>query len=532
MRGFKSSVFSLVLCGMLAGCGGGGGGAAGSGSGGGGGGTPPAGVLLTGTVAGSGGSGMMAGMESRYSPQAASANEVWAIPIAKMQGANISPINLKLRKTTPLPADGSFEFDLPKTITAGEVRALVPDVDIDESVPDDYAFDVDWLVVTVDTSTNPVKVVSQVRLGEGNGYGDLYALPISGFAEASTTLELGSVAADGTAQTTTDVMTDKTTLSSDSIKTLARADDVMQALKDIIRNCDISTGECKSARQSFVFMGDYAQLTSGYDPAVNYSGYQFYFDVNDYFDTTDFDAVCDGTRVYTLAPPGNVTVNGTTYNATNPMSTGAGSATVEDRNGGAQKTCGKNNTFLSKNGNGTTWTDWMLQFITGDRPSELTSTMPAGDWVLSRDGIEIGRFEFRLANPIDSSGKPIVFVPALQLTTSPTTDGDKINSVAIKWYRWDGTAYVEISGVDLAMVQSLIGGFDFSIGDWDGKTGATGQHYPRWSGRNATIDTSIDLSGEDFYYNYLGSDHYNATYIGVYYQFGGQGFRFAWRSDV
>ena len=167
--------------------------------------------------------------------QAASANEVWAIPIAKMQGANISPINVMLRETKPLPADGKFSFTLPKTMTVLEIEDRVDSINIDDSYPDDYAFEVDWLLVTVDTSTNPVTVVSQVRLGEEGSFGDLYALPLSGFKDDSTSLDLGDVGSDGTAATKTTVMTEKTSLSSDSIKTLARADDVMQARTPVVR---------------------------------------------------------------------------------------------------------------------------------------------------------------------------------------------------------------------------------------------------------------------------------------------------------
>lgn len=532
----KRSVLSVALAGALAACGGGGGGAASSGGTGGGtgGGVTPSGVLLTGTVA-SGGSGL-SGVDLRYGTLAGGPggpNEVWAIPIAKMQGANIDPINVMLRETKPLPADGKFEFDLAKTITAAEVKAKVPSVDL-SGIPDDYAFDVDWLIVTVDTTSSPVRVVSQVRLGPEGGYGDLFALPISGFKTGENALDLGTIGSDGEAATTTAVMESKTTLSSDSLKTLARADDIMQALKDIVRNCDVSTSKCYSARQSFAFKGEYAALASGYARAVNYSGYQLYFDLNDYYDTTDFDAVCAGTLVYTLTPPGDVTVAGTTYNSTNPMSTGDSSATPEAR-GSDEMVCSKNGTFLSKRKNsGGEWASWQLQYITGDSATELTADMPAGDWVLKRDGSAIASFEFRAANPIDADGKPIVFVPAVRLlnnTGNTVSAGEKIQTVAVKWYRWDSASadYVEISGADLALLDDLAESFDLGMADFNGKTGNTSQAYPRVDGRSFQHDTSIDVSSWDFYYDYGSEDQYNAAYVGLSYQFGGQSFRFVWR---
>lgn len=534
----ERSLLSVVLAGALAACGGGGGGTAGSGGDGGGtgGGATPSGVRLTGTVAG-GGSGL-GGVELRYGPRAAGsggANEVWAIPIAKMQGANINSANVMLRETKPLPADGKFQFDLAKSITVAEVEAKVPNVDLGD-LPEDYAFDVDWLIVTVDTTSSPPSVVSQVRLAPDGNYEDLLALPTSGFKDGENTLDLGTVGSDGQAATATAVMETKTKLSSDSLKTLARADDILKTLKDIIRNCDISTNKCYEARQSFVFTGNYAALASGFDKATSYSGYQLYFDLNDYYGTADFDAVCAGTVVYTLTPPGNVTVNGITYNATNPMTTGSMSATVEPRNDGAQEICSKSGVFLSKNKDGSgNWRDWMLQYITGDNATELTTDMPAGDWVLSRNGTEIARFEFRAASPVDADGNPITFLPEIRLLNSSgntVSAGEKIQTVALKWYRWDSASagYVEISGADLALLDDLASSFDFGMFDLNGKTGSPGQAYPRVEGKSFQNDTTIDVSSWDFYYNYTQDEaQYNAEYVGLSYQFGGQGFRFSWR---
>lgn len=469
-------------------------------------------------------------------------SHVWAIPIAKIQGADVDPINVFLRQSQSVSGDGSFSFVLPKSITAEELEAKFPDIEIPPGLPSE--FELDWIIVTVDTSTKPVTLIDFIQLAENSGYEDLMLLPISQFTSES--YDLGTIT-DGSSEKTTDTIETVSTVTGNALKTLSRADNIMQSLKDVIQNCDIENEKCYEARQSFAFNGTYANIGAGFDRADSYSGYQFYLDLNDYYGPSDFDNICPGSGspsvIYTLAPPQDITVNGRTYGPSNPLTTGTDPGSQEQR-GSDEMVCsqGKQDVFLWKRKNDNNqWYEWGLQFITGDSPSELTTQMPPGQWSLRRNGTEIARFEFQLASPVDSNGNPVVFVPAIRLRNNGgnVNPGDPITMVEIKWYRWDNDTqqYVEITGDDLNLLDDLAADFELSIADWDGIQGDPTQRDIRITDLSFRNTSSVDVSDPydgkgPFYYDYNNNDRYSARYIGLYYQFGGQGFRFVWRPDI
>lgn len=531
----RGLIISLMVLFAFYACSGGGG------SGSGGNGSNIEGVHLTGKLSGlSGSQSILKGIAQAQ----ATPNHVWAIPIAKIQGANIDPINVYLRQSEPFSSDGSFSFVLPKSITVQELKSKFPDIELPPDIPDSYSFELDWLIVTVDTTTNPVTVLDMIQLTGNSNYDSLMLLPISSFTADS--FDLGLITS-GDSEKTTDTIETVSTVTGESLKTLSRADNIMRSLKNVIQNCDIVNNKCKEARQSFAFTGTYTAIGTAYDKAINYSGYQFYLDLNDYYGVSDFDGICPGSGsasiIYTLTPPSDIVINGTTYNQTNPMTTGTNPG-VQEARGTDEMVCslGKDGVFVWKKKDSTgQWKEWGLQFITGDTPQELTTQMPQGQWVLQRNGNEIARFEFILANPVDTNGKPLVFVPAIRLRNNgnDVNPGDPITHVEVKWYRWDDAVndYVEITGNDLAMLDDLAGDFELAIGDWDGITGDTSQRYLHWWNLSFAADTSINVSSPadnkgPFYYDYAGADKYNAYYLGISYQFGGQTFRFVWRQGL
>ncbi len=485
-------------------------------------------VTLSGTVTGaSQAPGAQAGAMAP-----AVADEVWAIPIAKMQGANIDAINVMLRETAALDDSGSFTFNLGKTITVEEVAAVYPDVT--NEFPAGTTFDVDWLLVMMN-GTTPVNVV---ELQGDTTYDGMISIPLSAFEP--TSMNLGNVSStDGAATLTVGGIESDVTLSSSSLAALARTDDILRTIKDIIRNCDTATNKCISAQQSFIFMGDYANIVdaASYDKASSYSGYQVPFYLTDYYDKTDFDGICPAsgpvTIVYQLTPPGDVAVlvsgQTVTFDTANPWSSGTNTGTIQTTNDGLK--CFKDTLYVGKSDASD---DWMLQFLTGDTAEQLTTDMPAGDWVLSRssDGgatfTQIATFEFALAKPVDDQGNPIVFVPAIRFDTDGTADNG-LTTVHIKWYQHNGTDYAEVT--DAALLDSLLGSFQFSMSDGNGVAPDNVQRYDSVmveSFDTASLDVS-DLEGNGkFYYNYTGADKYRLDYVGISYQFGGQSFRFAW----
>ncbi len=548
----KRSAFVLLLSilllasGALYGCGGGGGGGGGGNSGG--------RVHLSGSIASSSGK-PVPGLRLNTA-LTLTTTAVWAVPIAKMQGASIDKTNFMLRKTATPDADGNFSFDLQKTISLAEIVAQYPGVKTD-GMPADAVFDVDWMLVQMADMT-PINVIS---LPGDTSYDSLVSIPLSDFTQNS--LNIGAVDPNsGLASFPVSSMANDVTLSTSSLQAMARADNILATIKDVIRNCDMSKSKCVGAFQSFVFMGDYSQMVSSYATATSYSGYQLYFDLTDYFTSADFDGVC-GTVIsgaspasttvtptieYRLAPPAPITLNTggttTTYSSSNPMTTGtlgaAISRTTNTNNDGTgtyidcfDRSATLNPIYLRKNVNNVN--DWSLQFITGDTPDQLITDTNTGDWVLSRatstGTATVGAFQFALANPVDGNGHPIVFVPAVRITT--TGSPAAVTTVDVKWYRWDvlTSAYVEVT--DTALLTSLLGSYGISLEDFDGTVSDPSRRAVRFNGNSFTT-TSFDVSNPSdgkgaIYYNYSNTDKYALTYLGIDYNYGGQDFRFVWR---
>ncbi len=523
------------------------GGCSGGGSSSGGPGDTDSSVHLSGTI--SAGS-PAAGLRSLSTAPTFTTTEVWALPIAKMQGASIDKMNFMLRKTTTPDASGNFSFDLKKTITLAEIVAQYPGVKTD-GMPTDTVFDVDWMLVQM-ADTTPINVIA---LPGDTNYDSLLSIPLSAFTQAD--LNIGAVnPASGLASFPVSSMANDVTLSSSSLQAMARADSILATIKDVIRNCDMNNSKCVSGRQSFVFMGDYSQLVSSYATATSYSGYQLYLDLTDYFNSTDFDSLC-GTAIapsgttfaatleYKLTPPVSISIlsgiTSTTYSPTNPMTTGAiGSLVSRNTNTNIEGTStyidcfdsgGNNPIYLRKNVND--GNDWLLQFITGDQPGYLIKDTSPGDWILSRvtgtGSTDIATFQFALGNPVDASGNPIVFVPGVQIDTDGGSPA-AVTTVHVKWYQWNGSAYVEVT--DTALLTSLLGSFGLAVEDFNGITGSTERRAIHFNGQSfstASFDVSNPSDGKgSFYYNYGAEDKYTLQYCGIDYSYGGQSFRFAW----
>jgi hypothetical protein len=195
-------------------------------------------VRLSGTITGS----MNASTLKSSKAAALTADEVWAIPIAKMQGANIDSVNVMLRKTSTLTTSGDFSFNLEKTITLSDILAKIPSRDAGD-MPADSVFDVDWMLVQM-SGAEPVSVIA---LQGDTTYDSLLSITVSAFTPGD--MNIGVVdSASGVATFTVSSLAGDVTMSSDSLAALARADNIMATIKDVIRNCNVSTNKCYSAK--------------------------------------------------------------------------------------------------------------------------------------------------------------------------------------------------------------------------------------------------------------------------------------------
>ena len=489
--------------------------------------TKGSGVHLTGSVGS--GSPVSGFFNMRFAAPVTTA--VWAMPIAKIGGANIDSMSFMLRETSTLTS-GNFSFDLRKSITVAEIKAKFPGMDF-TGYADTAAFDVDWMLVQM-AGTTPLNVI---QLKSDATYSSLITIPLSAFT--SSVLDIGAVNS-GAAALTVGGIASSLTLTSSSLVALARADDILGTITDVIRNCDVSDNLCISAEQGFVFMGIHSAISTTENRADSYSGYQLHFQLQDKYSKTDFDGICPGaagppTIEYTLTPPQPISLNSATYSVLTTSLTSTGDPSILSNGTDTYTNCFKDNLINLRKNNAAASNDWYLSFGTGDMASNLITDTTAGDWVLSRNtstGLtgEVGRFEFALAKPVDGAGMPIVFVPAIMIDLDGT--GDKgITTLHIKWVQYSGSGYVEVT--DAALLNSLMGGFDVYLIDDNGIDSAPGS---RWASKNGidfgthTIDIS-DLDGKGkFYYQYTADNtKYKLDYIGVGYRFGGQNFRFAWR---
>ncbi len=527
--------------------------------GGGGGGSAPdpnaaGNVNVTGLVGGA------APAMGRIAAQAAGTpDRIWAIPITKMQGSQLDPINILLREVAMLDASGNFELSLGKSITAPEVAAVYPGLYNQGFSPDDV-FEVDWILVLMD-GTTPVGTIELSDATNG-----LINLPISAFS--SNSLDVGSVdPSTGAATTTVGSLATNVTLSAAQLLTIAKLDDMFKALEDLLRNCDFSVDPavCVSGRLSHAFQGDHDLAAAGDNRATSYGGYQIYFDLADKYDDSEFASLCaigsatpgDAAGVeYRLTPPGNVTaVEGsvpTVFNATTPMQTGDGLGTVSANGSGVD--CFKNSTITGGSANvgiyvrddsaGVDGSDWLLQFVTGDQ--DLISGNPSGFWTLERRTdpatstvwTSEGQFRYEFSSPVDTNSNPKIFIPSLRVDTDANS---QITSLTIKWWEYDGSGF---QPANVALLNNLLGGFGISVDDFDGTTGNGGsRRSASANGLTFATQTVLDLTPANIattlpddsatggfkYSCSIDPDSFEALYIGIDYSIAGQGLRFVWR---
>jgi hypothetical protein len=336
------------------------------------------------------------------------ADQVLAFPI---QNGLILPGGMAEMITAPIAADGGFSIKLPQSS--------------------------DWMLVLV-ASTAPAsqRFVGYVgaTVDAGNS---LLALPVSA-AGAAGTLALGTVApaAPGgdTYASAAAVQDVDFTLSRASLSALARADDALKSLKNLILNTQGPTFSAVIPEFGFEPAGGALLAAGAWGAPGAYqleSSWGLHVETN--HPAIRLDLLCGATpSVVSLTSPAAATYSseGSTCSGAAPArqaSNGAGFYAIEKSDAGA---------FGSRAA---------VNF------SPYTGAIPAGDWLLSVGGVSAARFDVAVAAPADALGRPAL-VPVVRATTDAS---HRITRLDLRWYVPDGgSGFTEI--VDPAVFTHLL----------------------------------------------------------------------------
>ncbi len=447
--------------------------------------------------------------------------KVWAIPAPAEFGGAISSESMQYIKEINVGSDGTINAELEKTF----------EYDYQGTT---YTLHLNWILVLMDESGNPVGYVSIPTASSGSS--SLQGLPV-GWASADA-IDLGTMTKSGNDAVSNKTTSDLATVVNytvDQLAEMASTDDTLRILKNLINNCDFSDKnniKCVTAELTFVFTGDYDQITTDYNRADTFAGYNIYLS-NENYDSSEADKICDGTVVYNLYPPSDVVVHydgGThTFTATDPLTTGTSSATMTGHGDDAMQ-CSKNIPSMVDVSKSTTdSSQWQFEFLAGAEESNRGSDdLPSGTWSLNRtesgSSVNVANFDFAIGKPVDDSGHIKVFVPAIKITTDSS---GVIQKIYIKWYIYDTTtsSYKE---ADIDVMSAFIGNtVSIEIADYTGT-----DTYSKYKG-NLSLQQNMEVdipSDWNFTYNDKSATHY-AELIGVFYTMGGQNYSFFWRKD-
>ncbi|MBI5778946.1 MAG: hypothetical protein HZA49_05765 [Planctomycetes bacterium] len=386
--------------------------------------------------------------------------------------------------------------------------------------------DRNWLLILVDSSvTGREKFVGYVAL-KMNTTDSMLLAPVS--SATASSLDLGtieqSITDSDVALTENTVTTTAFSLSQSQLLDLAKNDDLLKIVKNLYFN--YQGGVYWNLRPDYNWSGDYSAISgTGFPNPSTFTfsgGYNFQLDSNFMGITVQqFIGPPTGTpkALLELYPPASVEAkdSGFIYDTSTPISN------LNNTTGGPTV--------------GGEWEAWANDFFAGERygnisysTGSLTGTIPVGFWKfgVTNTGtstlLSSAEFDVAVASPI--SGTVIKgFVPSIKVNV----DGSKrITSVDVKWYAWDGAAYVEVT--DTSALKSLVGSFDFMF---DNTTGGTRRYES--SGHDVSVASVVPQgipAGTPWYYGNFGevTEAQRAEMIGVFYSCGGIGYFFFWNN--
>ncbi len=381
----------------------------------------------------------------------------------------------------------------------------------------------DWLVILINSAaTGTSRYVGSVGISTGSD--SLLNLPAT--VASITTLDLGAVTRPTTSSTdaisTNSVTGTEFNMTAAQLATCAKADDLFRNAKNIVNNYDTVTGLYYQLRSDFSFTGVYSQLTTTFsDPAYGYVGMNFQMDTTSP-SVTMSDLCSVGTMTVKLVPPGDVSDGSTTYNASNPLSSGVTpSCTPLVVSGQTYTQSWSGNIYA---------TDAYTQGLGGMSYSTgvwFTSLIPDGYWIWMENDVPKAWFDITGVNPpVTLSGKPQGFVPSfkINLVSGATTTG-QIDSVDVQWYYYDVTtdSFVLLSPTDLSVLQHFIQSLEVKFEATTDKRRTCSMYVdPATTTQVSPSDPTFQCADTIWYYNDLTHPDTDTGLMG-FYESGGFG---------
>ncbi len=391
--------------------------------------------------------------------------------------------------------------------------------------------DSDWLLVLINSNaTGTNRFVGSLALDAGSSNS---LLNFPAVDSTLSTMVLGTVSRPTT--TSFDALTSKVvgttdfSLSADQLVAMSKTDKLFRNAMNIVNNYEQfgnGAGKWYQLRPDFHWSGDLSTLVTSTAldsaPSLTYSGMNFQLDQN--VDAVSMNSVCTTTGIVALHPPvsaGVVTMGTKTYDYGHPIqNSGAG---CQLWNGGpAVETT--NSDIYACNG---------YQNITYSVQATFTSgTIPSGFWEWKENGVVKAAFDIANINPpVTATGRLKGFIPAYKINIDVN---NKITSVDVAWFFYDGGAYTPLAPSDLNVlkhfVQSIEAKFDVTYSG----TRRTCEMYI-----DPSVETSFDPTDQryastcqadaahkDWYYNdAINHPETNSGLMG-FYETGGFGYFF------
>jgi hypothetical protein len=408
------------------------------------------------------------------------AEQVIAIP---MSHGSLGGWNMTRSETAALGAGGAFTLDLERSS--------------------------DWLLVLASsTAAGSGRFLGSVNVRTGVG-ADLLALPFT--TAAIDVLSLGTVthtaAWDARSATTVDATAFR--LSDAQLLAVARSDDVFRNALNIVNNYGTyaGAGVYWDLRPDFGWWDTTSVLSAGFsDPArlaAGYRGMSFQLGSNQ----TEFgiDALCAHTTVVTFEPPSAVTIDGVGYSPASPLTSAGVACDALVTNQGTSRRGWSGRLYMSGG--------------YGASPAlsvGAASENPAGAWTLRVNGAVRGRFDVAGVNPpVTAAGAPTGFVPSFRVNTQP--DG-RITSVDVRWFYFDGAAYVPLAAADLGVLRYFIAALELDFASEVNGTVVTEDVY-----LDPAVATSAAPSRYTWYYGGTPPTPQQAAGLMGFYETGGFG---------